>query len=127
MIDPASEGRSQKDGSRMIDEYYILGLDVMPAERSLVESGLLTVWQRLSSGRLKVFNHLENWLAEFRIYRRDDKGKVVKNNDHLMDATRYAIMSGLQVARTEPSQDDDDMLRNTIPIEISGQNKVTGY
>jgi len=124
VIDPASEGRSQKDGARLIDDYYILGLDICSAERTLVESGLLTVWQRLSSGRLKVFSNCQKWLEEFRVYRRDDKGKIVKNNDHLMDATRYLIMSGLDRAESEPQYDDDE---NEMPPELTGKDNITGY
>lgn len=56
----------------------------------------------MCSGRLKVFNTLPLWLAEFRLYRRDDKGKIVKKNDHLMDATRYLAFSGLDYATTKP-------------------------
>jgi len=35
-------------------------------------------------------------MREFRKYHRDDKGsgKIVKRDDHLMDATRYLIVSG---------------------------------
>jgi hypothetical protein len=41
---------------------------------------------RIYTGRLKVFSTLGNWLVEFRIYRRDEKNRVVKKGDHLMDA-----------------------------------------
>ena len=58
----------------------------------------------MSSGRLKVFASLNNWKAEYRLYRRDEKGKIVKEGDHLMDAMRYNIMSGLDKAGTEPSK-----------------------
>jgi hypothetical protein len=61
-----------------------------------------------SDGRLFVFSSLQNWLSEFRIYRRDEKGKIVKQNDHLMDATRYLILSGLQVACREPREEAED-------------------
>lgn len=125
VIDPASEGRSQKDGARLIDEYHKLGLDIISAERTLVESGILAVWQRLSSGRLKVFSHLKNWIAEFRIYRRDEKGKIVKKNDHLMDATRYLIVSGLDIATSKPDLEEDQEL--ALPPELTGQDKLTGY
>src|SRR5207249_3837328 len=74
------------------------------AADNAVEAGLYAAWSRLSTGRLKVFkNVLPNWLAEYRIYRRDEKGKVVKENDHLMDATRYLIMSGLAIAQQRPA------------------------
>ena len=56
-----------------------------------VEAGLLDMLDRMQSGRLKVFSHLNDWLEEFRMYHRKD-GKVVKLDDDLMSATRYANM-----------------------------------
>jgi len=103
-IDPASRGRGQKDGEQLLEQYKALGLDLIPAINA-VEAGIYSVWQRLSSGKLKVFRSLNNWLTEFRLYRRDEKGHIVKNNDHLMDATRYFIMSGRDTARTGPKKE----------------------
>jgi Terminase RNaseH-like domain len=57
-----------------------------------VEAGLMDMLQRMESGRFKVFKHLNDWFEEFRLYHRKD-GKVVKEGDDLMAATRYAIMS----------------------------------
>jgi hypothetical protein len=45
----------------------------------------------MQSGRFKVFKHLNDWFEEFRLYHRKD-GKVVKEGDDLMAATRYAII-----------------------------------
>ncbi len=87
-IDPASRGRGQRDGEQLITDYRNLGLHLQLADNG-VESGLYAVWNRMSTGRLKVFNSLTGWLNEFRLYRRDEKGRVVKSNDHLMDAMRY--------------------------------------
>jgi len=87
-IDPASRGRGQKDGSQLFTDYTHLGLKLQTADNG-VESGLYSVWNRMSTGRLKVFRNLSGWLEEFRLYRRDEKGRVVKENDHLMDAMRY--------------------------------------
>ena len=89
-IDPAARGRGQRDGERLLQDYIDLGLDLEMAINA-VESGIYKVWVRLSTGRLKVFRSCQNWLSEFRIYRRDEKGNIVKENDHLMDATRYLI------------------------------------
>lgn len=104
VIDPASRGRSQDDGRSLMELYGKsgLGLDIDVANNS-VETGIYEVWQRLSTGRLKVFKSLTSWLQEFRLYRRDEKGKIVKTNDHIMDATRYLIMSGLERAKIKPS------------------------
>ncbi len=107
-IDPAARGRGQKDGLQMLQIYRDLGLSVNPAINA-VESGLFECWQRLSSGRLKVFASLPNWLNEFRLYRRDEKGAVVKANDHLMDAMRYLIMSGLDLAKTKPTNEQKEV------------------
>ena len=91
----------------MLNQYRALGLNLTIANNA-VEAGIYEVWSRLSSGRLKVFKTLQNLLAEFRIYRRDEKGKVVKSNDHLMDCARYLCMNGISVAamrpRTQPTQ-----------------------
>lgn len=101
VIDPAARGRSQKDGEQLMQQYQDLGLNLTAADNG-VESGIYAVWQRLSGGRLKVFRTLQNWLAEYRVYRRDDKGRVVKSSDHLMDTTRYGVASGLDIACIKP-------------------------
>lgn len=100
-IDPASRGRSQKDGEQLLQSYTDLGLHIAPADNG-VESGLYDVWERLSTGRLKVFKSCRNWVDEYRIYRRDEKGQIVKQSDHLMDATRYLVKTGMSLARVKP-------------------------
>jgi hypothetical protein len=102
VIDPASRGRSQFDGEKLIETYRQLGLVLTPSKNA-VEAGIYEVWQMLSNGRLKVFKSLQNWLMEFRIYQRDEKGHVVKQNDHLMDCMRYLILSGLNVMMVKQS------------------------
>jgi hypothetical protein len=86
-----------------MDIYRELGLELQPAVNA-VEAGITEVWQLLVSGQLKVMASCTNWLREFRNYHRDDKGsgKIVKRNDHLMDATRYLIVSGRLVMCAEP-------------------------
>lgn len=119
-IDPASRGRGQKDGQQLWQAYRDLGLDVHKADNA-VEAGIHNVFQRLSTGRIKVFSTLQNWLSEFRIYRRDENGKVVKENDHLMDATRYLVMTGLTLATTEPMESHhDDFDYNDERSDIGG-------
>lgn len=101
VVDPASRGRGQKDGEQLYQNYLDLGLKLSIAQNG-VESGIFDVYQRLSTGRLKVFSTCQNWLAEYRVYRRDEKGKVVKEFDHLMDATRYLVVSGIDIAAFSP-------------------------
>lgn len=101
-IDPASRGRGQADGRQLFQNYLDLGLRLELADNG-VESGLERMWNRLSSGRLKVFASLGQWLSEYRLYRRDDKGRIVKKMDHLMDATRYLESRVTEIAKTEPA------------------------
>ncbi len=98
-IDPAARGRAQRDGEQLMQIYQDLGLNLSPANNA-VEAGVMEVWTRLVSGRLKVFASLMHWFEEFRIYRRDEKGKIVKENDHLMDDTRY-ICLGINDAQAQ--------------------------
>jgi hypothetical protein len=93
VVDPAARGRSQVDGIQLIEIYRQCGLNLEPAINA-VESGIYQMWQLLSAGKLKVFRSLGNWLSEFRLYQRDKEGKIVKQNDHLMDASRYWCTSG---------------------------------
>ena len=91
-IDPAARGRSQSDGKNLLDAYKELGLHIQPVDNA-VESGLYSVWGRLSTGRLKVFASLGHFFTEYRLYRRDEKGRIIKENDHLMDGMRYLVLN----------------------------------
>lgn len=106
VIDPAAHGRSQKDGSRLIDQYVALGLHLEPAVNA-VETGLLEVWTLLVSGQLKICENCENWFREFRKYHRDEKGNIVKVSDHHMDQTRYWAMSGRDKMTIRPKTKTD--------------------
>jgi hypothetical protein len=101
VIDPAAQGRSQVDGEQLIQIYRAQGLMLSPAVNA-VEAGLYAVWQMMSTGKLKVFASLGNYRQEFRLYARDKDGKVIKVNDHAMDAKRYLVMSGLSRMQTKP-------------------------
>jgi len=113
-IDAAARGRSQHDGEQLLKLYRDLGLRLDVADNA-VEAGIYAVWERLSSGRLKVFDTLQNWPAEFRVYRRNERGQIVKENDHVLDATRYLVMSGLARAASVPFDKlrDRDLPRGT--------------
>jgi hypothetical protein len=100
VIDPAARGRGQADGAQLLAMYRQLGLKVQEADNS-VEAGLFEVWQRLSTGRLKFFSTLSNLRQEYNMYRRDERGRIVKEHDHLMDALRYLVMSGKAVASVQ--------------------------
>lgn len=100
-IDPAAEGRSQVDGRKLLEIYRSIGLSLSKADNS-VESGIYEVWQALANGSLKFFKSCQNLIAEYRVYQRDEKGHVVKENDHLCDALRYVWVSGRDNMKIKP-------------------------
>lgn len=111
VIDPASRGRTQNDGTQMMKLYKDLGLNLLPANNE-VDAGITGLWQRMSTGNLKVFNHLHNFAKEFVLYRRDLKGRIVKEDDHLMDALRY-IQNNLVRAKSI------DQIRSAVRVDTS--------
>lgn len=105
VIDPASQGRSQSDGKQLIELYRNLGLNLTLADNA-VEAGIFEVYQRMTTGRLKIFKTCLSLIEEYRLYRRDEKGRIVKENDHVLDAMRYAVRSGLGIATAGEGLDD---------------------
>lgn len=107
VCDPAGQAASQKDGESLIAKYREAGVKLFTADNS-VEAGIQEVLQRMNSGRFKVFAHLEEWWHEFRLYRRvpegTNAGRVVKKDDHLMDATRYVVMGRLLLQVNQPKK-----------------------
>ncbi|MDE3022978.1 MAG: terminase family protein [Pseudomonadota bacterium] len=84
-------------GEELAHQYSQQGLKMLP-ERSTfddgsngLEAGVMEMLERMQTGRLKVFSHLNDWFEEFRLYHRKD-GLIVKLNDDLLSATRYAMM-----------------------------------
>jgi hypothetical protein len=103
VIDPAARGRAQSDGKKLFDIYRDpkgCGLKLIAANNE-VESGLYNAWQMLEVGKVKVFKSLKNFQKEYMIYRRDEEGRIIKQNDHLMDCFRY-IVNNIKVARQKP-------------------------
>ncbi|MEC8067296.1 MAG: terminase family protein [Pseudomonadota bacterium] len=94
VCDPAGLGANQADGQNLIEQYLRHGIHLTPADNQ-VEAGVMEVLEAMAEGRLKVMHHLEAWWQEFRLYRRNESGKILKKNDHLMDATRYLLTSGV--------------------------------
>jgi hypothetical protein len=123
VIDPASRGRSQKDGISLLDEYNRMGLLLDIADNS-VESGVHAVYRRFVSGRLKIFEDCRMFWDEFRLYRRGENGKIVKDNDHLCDCLRYLIVSGMSIAVDKVLALDNIYERRSAS---NGANSITGY
>lgn len=56
-----------------------------------VEAGVLKMFSMMQTGRFKVFTSCPMWFQEYRQYHRKD-GMIVKKNDDLLCASRYALM-----------------------------------
>lgn len=124
VIDPAARGRSQHDGQRLYD-LYTTGTAEEPGQQLRLhladnarEAGIYRVWELLSAGRIKVFMSLSHFKREIRLYQRDKKGTIIKKDDHLMDAWRYLIMSGLEHAKPLPVPEQPKAGR---PVGLGGR------
>ena len=99
----------ERAGIALAKQYKDQGLNMLHEHAQFedksvsVEAGLMDMRTRMQTGRFKVFRYLNNWWEEFSLYHRKD-GKVVKEGDDLMSATRYAIMM-LRFASTKAAYD----------------------
>lgn len=106
---------SNLEGEKTLEIYRRYGLDIEPADKS-VGSGIQEVTERLTQGRLKVFSTCKQWLTEYRMYSFDERNRIVKKRDHLMDATRYGVVSGIKRARTQAPQRTETQAEETFGL-----------
>lgn len=65
-----------------------------------VEASIMEMFERMETGRFKVFKTCKYWFEEQRTYHRDEKMKLIKVRDDVISASRYAVMM-LRHSRTE--------------------------
>ena len=112
-------------GEQLAIQYAAAGLKMLKDRATFedgsngVEAGLMEMLERMQTGRFKVFGHLEDWFGEFRLYHRKD-GKVVKLQDDLLSATRYALMMKRK-AITRP------MLARVVSNDWAPLDREIGY
>lgn len=125
VIDPASRTSSQTDGMNLLNTYRSEHKLKLSLANNVVEAGVQDVQDRIATGRLKLFRTLVNLNRELRTYRRKDNGRIVKQNDHLMDCLRYGVRSGIPRARTKV---EAHAQANTANLNAwRPANKSTGY
>lgn len=85
-------------GEQLAKQYRQAGLLMLgehaqfPNGSNSVEAAVLEMLERMNDGRWKVFDGVcPLWMEEFRLYHRED-GKLVKEYDDLISASRYAMM-----------------------------------
>jgi phage terminase large subunit-like protein len=110
VYDPAGRISSQKDGSRLVDLYREAGLTNLTKAENSRELGVQTVFQLMQRGKLKIFNTMTQTLRELRMYARDEKGRIKDGNDHLLDALRYVVLSGIPLAISKYLVDEKQRL-----------------
>ncbi|WP_337267498.1 terminase large subunit domain-containing protein [Oryzifoliimicrobium ureilyticus] len=97
-------------GENLAGQYRAQGLKMLPERATFtdgtnsVEAGLMEMLDRMQTGRWKVFRNCGSWLEERRIYHRKG-GRVVKERDDVMSASRYAMMM-LRFAKVKPAAGD---------------------
>jgi len=93
-------------GDQLKEQYKAAGLRMLDEQASHVEggngveAGIMDMLERMRTDRFRVFAGNNEWFSEFRTYHRKD-GKIVKEVDDLMSATRYGVMM-LRYARVKP-------------------------
>ena len=100
VCDPAVNQGSQRDGEKLIDDYAKAGLKLNKGKYAK-ELAVDSVLERIRTGRFKVFKTCRKFMDEWRGYSRDDKGKINKGRDHLMNALEFVILDGLPMSRTK--------------------------
>lgn len=84
-------------GEQVAEQYRKQGVAMLPERATFedgsngLEAGVIDMLDRMQTGRFKVASHLADWWDEFRNYHRKN-GLIVKEQDDIMSATRYAIM-----------------------------------
>jgi phage terminase large subunit-like protein len=102
------------DGRRLIEEYEREGLRLIKPYK-VVEAGIQVLWQRFRLGTLKIFDTCQHLKTEYENYHRDENGKIKKAEDHLVDALRYAAMSGVSSGVSKYAIDNPNDIENYIP------------
>jgi len=89
------------DGQQFLKIYRDLGLLLELPDKRSVEANIHEVYTRMVTGRLRLFKSLAIVFDELRMYRRDEDGKIVRQNDHLMACLQYLCRSGIRVLKTK--------------------------
>lgn len=112
----------QKAGFNMLPEFATWPVVGDKNGGNSVEQGLYELGERMRQGKFKVFSGLVDFFGEFRQYHRDENGKIVKTQDDLLDATRYAYMMR-RYARQVGDVPNQQKVYIPPPIPILGRRR----
>ena len=90
--------KGRDDAKQQKDHYQMAGFKMLPEHATWqgggnsVEQGVYELGDLMRKGKFKVFIGMVDLMDEVRQYHRDERGKIVKVRDDLLDAVRYAYM-----------------------------------
>jgi phage terminase large subunit-like protein len=118
-------------GLQLAKQYKDQGLAMLPDRATFadgtngLEAGISEMLTRMQTGRFKVFSHLSDFFEENATYHRKN-GLIVKLNDDLISATRYAVMM-LRKARTQADSEFGSRFTRLPTISFDVLDPVAGY
>lgn len=109
------QGRDQKDGFAMAAKYSKMGFKI-DTIRHVQDTMILEAKEALSSGKLKVFSNLGRFFDQYRMFRRDDKGRLPEYNTGVVTAMMIAWRARDKMrALPEPPKAQDRTYRGDAP------------
>lgn len=110
MVIPPDIDQTEKGSGKTVRKFYsdaglkrTIDFENQDGSR-YVEPGIMELFERMRTDRLKIFSNCTNVLREMRMYHRKD-GKLVKEDDDALDALRYGAMmittKGVKLGRSK--------------------------
>lgn len=125
VIDNYSKGNSPTDQKRLFNIYKEEGLTIRTCDKT-PEADIAYMTEKFRNGTLKVFSWLEEWWLGYFSYSRNEKHEIIKEDDDLMDATRYLIREFNRIAMVNPKYDPAQFNKYYSAVG-SGRSIITGY
>ena len=89
IMTPQEVGRDLKDGYAVAKKYQSLGLKIETVQQNS-DASIIDLGEALKSGKLKVFGSLASFFSQYRMFLRDDKGKIPQYNVGVIQAALTA-------------------------------------
>ena len=122
LFDLEGKKRTLDEGANIAMHLNDLTVDMYEMPTDMREA-LDEIQNRLATGRLIVFGHLQAFLAQYRRYRRNEKHEIVEEDDLLIRCLGV-IVGGLSVAKNENHAESDQQGYDPI---FEAERGVTGY
>lgn len=103
ICDPAGGGEDQATKESALQFLSRHGIHIVKANKAKMrkEAIIGEIEIRMRSDKFKSFETCPFYRDEMRRYSRDEKGRILKENDHTLDASFYAL-AALSYAKTDP-------------------------